>query len=158
MVRACCEENVPRENSSLIQARKHEGPLINSSSSDNPCTEAYSCTRPHVLYNYTTGGYILWVRTQGSYRVATSSSPSSAFSFRPGLVTIDPSFEGQLGDFGLYNGGNIILPISKDRCLLMQFWLRRSLPDIYDIERYKPSRGRTIRSALRNFRNRRLRK
>src|SRR5689334_7049566 len=41
------------------------------------------CFRPHVVYNRTTGQYVLWADAGGRYLVATSGTPTGLFTEQP---------------------------------------------------------------------------
>lgn len=66
----------------------------------------YGCYRPHVLYNPSTGLYVLWVNTYDNptgYRVFTSGNPTSGF-VEVGPVTAPVAAFGSLPGTGYVNG------------------------------------------------------
>jgi hypothetical protein len=63
-----------------------EGPLFDASTStwqDRCDGSTYGCYRPHVVFNPSTGQYVLWINTYDvgvGYRVFTSADPAGAFT------------------------------------------------------------------------------
>ena len=68
---------------------KANGPLFDASTADwqQRCGgSTYGCFRPHVVFNRTTGKYVLWFNSYDNgvdYHVFTSSSPTSGFVESP---------------------------------------------------------------------------
>jgi len=73
---------------------KYEGYLFDTLA-PNPCMEMGGCGRPHIVYNAKTSKYVLWANAGSvGYKVATSSSPSSGFSFLPSAALIQDNCKG----------------------------------------------------------------
>jgi hypothetical protein len=67
----------------------------------------YGCYRPHVLYNASTGKYVLWINSYDSasgYHVLTAVTPSGPFTEAPQPVLADMGTPGTYvnGDFTLF--------------------------------------------------------